>query len=114
MLGVGMTLQGHGTGEAADMGHVRKMQSPILLDTGSKTRNPPRRSAARVRAGLTAMQVRRRGGHRCGVDSHPVNAETGRTLRSDRPVEGMTGIEPAPSVWKTEALPLSYIPVLRI
>ncbi|SBS70802.1 hypothetical protein MIPYR_10659 [uncultured Microbacterium sp.] len=25
--------------------------------------------------------------------------------------EGMTGIEPAPSVWKTEALPLSYIPV---
>ena len=22
----------------------------------------------------------------------------------------MTGIEPAPSVWKTEALPLSYIP----
>ncbi len=25
-------------------------------------------------------------------------------------VEGMTGIEPAPSVWKTEALPLSYIP----
>ena len=24
--------------------------------------------------------------------------------------EGMTGIEPAPSVWKTEALPLSYIP----
>lgn len=29
-------------------------------------------------------------------------------------VEGMTGIEPAPSVWKTEALPLSYIPVLRV
>ena len=26
-------------------------------------------------------------------------------------VEGMTGIEPAPSVWKTEALPLSYIPI---
>lgn len=25
--------------------------------------------------------------------------------------EGMTGIEPALSVWKTEALPLSYIPV---
>jgi hypothetical protein len=25
-------------------------------------------------------------------------------------MEGMTGIEPAPSVWKTEALPLSYIP----
>ena len=25
-------------------------------------------------------------------------------------LEGMTGIEPAPSVWKTEALPLSYIP----
>ena len=24
--------------------------------------------------------------------------------------EGMTGIEPALSVWKTEALPLSYIP----
>ena len=24
--------------------------------------------------------------------------------------EGMTGIEPASSVWKTEALPLSYIP----
>ena len=23
--------------------------------------------------------------------------------------ERMTGIEPAPSVWKTEALPLSYI-----
>ena len=23
----------------------------------------------------------------------------------------MTGIEPAPSVWKTEALPLSYIPI---
>jgi len=24
-------------------------------------------------------------------------------------LERMTGIEPAPSVWKTEALPLSYI-----
>jgi hypothetical protein len=24
-------------------------------------------------------------------------------------MERMTGIEPAPSVWKTEALPLSYI-----
>jgi len=27
-------------------------------------------------------------------------------------LERMTGIEPAPSVWKTEALPLSYIRVL--
>lgn len=26
-------------------------------------------------------------------------------------MEGMTGIEPASSVWKTEALPLSYIPI---
>jgi L-cysteine desulfidase len=25
-------------------------------------------------------------------------------------LEGVTGIEPAPSVWKTEALPLSYTP----
>lgn len=25
-------------------------------------------------------------------------------------MEGVTGIEPAPSVWKTEALPLSYTP----
>ena len=30
--------------------------------------------------------------------------------RRDDDREGMTGIEPAPSVWKTEALPLSYIP----
>lgn len=29
---------------------------------------------------------------------------------TDLSLEGMTGIEPAPSVWKTEALPLSYIP----
>src|SRR5271167_5043590 len=29
------------------------------------------------------------------------------------PVEGMTGIEPAWPVWKTGALPLSYIPALR-
>src|SRR5690554_1903697 len=27
-------------------------------------------------------------------------------------LEGMTGIEPASSVWKTEALPLSYIPAV--
>lgn len=33
--------------------------------------------------------------------------------RGPRRLEGMTGIEPAPSVWKTEALPLSYIPVVR-
>ena len=38
----------------------------------------------------------------------PGYEKTGPTRRSDRPVEGMTGIEPAPSVWKTEALPLSY------
>jgi len=28
-------------------------------------------------------------------------------------VEGMTRIELASSVWKTEALPLSYIPAVR-
>ena len=28
--------------------------------------------------------------------------------------EGMTGIEPASSVWKTEALPLSYIPGMEL
>src|SRR5699024_655817 len=30
----------------------------------------------------------------------PGYEKTGPTRRSDRPVEGMTGIEPAPSVWK--------------
>ena len=39
------------------------------------------------------------------------NALPHRLCRHVRAVEGMTGIEPAPSVWKTEALPLSYIPV---
>ena len=29
-------------------------------------------------------------------------------------MEGMTGIEPAPSAWEAEALPLSYIPRQRI
>ena len=37
-------------------------------------------------------------------------AEAGAPARIGPGVEGMTGIEPAPSVWKTEALPLSYIP----
>ncbi len=46
------------------------------------------------------------------VDSYGIhtNAQPRRRRRPVWALEGMTGIEPAPSVWKTEALPLSYIP----
>ncbi len=37
--------------------------------------------------------------------------EADREAKGTVDMEGMTGIEPAPSVWKTEALPLSYIPM---
>ena len=40
--------------------------------------------------------------------AHPLRKAHGA---DNRRFEGMTGIEPAQSVWKTEALPLSYIPV---
>ena len=41
---------------------------------------------------------------------HPHECPAARTSSDVRALEGMTGIEPAPSVWKTKALPLSYIP----
>ncbi len=44
-------------------------------------------------------------------DGIRTKAPTHRLRRHLGALEGMTGIEPAPSVWKTEALPLSYIPV---
>ncbi|BAU32933.1 uncharacterized protein MalAC0309_2089 [Microcella alkaliphila] len=42
------------------------------------------------------------------------NALPGGRWPPVRALEGMTGIEPAPSVWKTEALPLSYIPATGV
>ena len=40
--------------------------------------------------------------------SHTLNSKAKLTWSSIWALERVTGIEPAPSVWKTEALPLSY------
>ena len=68
---------------------------------------PPTPLAASRRA-----EPRGGGARPTGIGSYGIrtNALPHRLRRHVRALEGMTGIEPAPSVWKTEALPLSYIP----
>jgi hypothetical protein len=70
--------------------------------------------------GHSALRTPLRGARSLSAERDPPNAPDSDGIRTkasthalrahDEAVEGMTGIEPAPSVWKTEALPLSYIP----